>query len=184
VPVILPDIRASRAVITWQTSKAPLRCGVEPRGRPLSITAHTVHLTASPAGTASDWYARAFGAEELTRLVVPGGRLVHVQVRIGTLTVMLADEFPELDSFGPEHFGGTYGAIYLHVDDVDKAWHQATAAGASVIRPLSDAFWGAREGQILDPFGHRWGLSRQLRDVPLDELQELTTKAFSGNDEL
>lgn len=150
----------------------------------MPVTAHTVHLTASPAAEASDWYVRAFGAEELTRLVVPGGRLIHVQMRIGTVTVMLADEFPELDLFGPKHFGGTYGAIYLHVDNVDKAWDQATAAGAIVIRPLSDAFWGAREGRIVDPFGHRWGLTQQLRDVALDELQELTTKAYSDNNEL
>ncbi|WP_018177161.1 VOC family protein [Jongsikchunia kroppenstedtii] len=147
----------------------------------MSITAHTVHLTANPAAAASDWYVKAFGAEEITRLVVPGGRLIHVQMRIGTLMVMLADEFPELESFGPTHFGGTYGAIYLHVDDVDDAWQQAVAAGATVIRPLSDAFWGEREGQLVDPFGHRWGLTQHLRDVPLDELQELTTKAFSGD---
>lgn len=150
----------------------------------MSITAHTVHLTASPATEAADWYVRAFDAAELTRLSVPGGRLIHVQLHIGTLTVMLADEFPELDSFGPHHFGGTYGAIYLHVDDVDTAWERATAAGATVIRPLSEVFWGEREGQLLDPFGHRWGLTQRLRDVPPDELQALATAALSGNNEL
>jgi len=146
----------------------------------MATTSHTLHLTAKGTDEASAWYQAAFGAEELTRLEVPGGRLIHVQVRIGTLDLMLADEFPELQSYGPEHFGGTYGAIYLHVDDVDAAWERAVAAGATVIRPLSDAFWGEREGQLLDPFGHRWGLTQQLRDVPLAELQELTTAAFSG----
>lgn len=144
------------------------------------IHSHTLHLTARGADQASAWYQDAFGAEELTRLVVPGGRLIHVQVRIGSLVVMLADEFPEMESYGPQHFGGTYGAIYLHVDDVDAAWQRAVDAGATVLRPLSDAFWGEREGQLLDPFGHRWGLTQHLRDVPLDELQELTTAAFAG----
>ncbi|MFK0171651.1 VOC family protein [Streptomyces sp. NPDC090306] len=141
---------------------------------------HTLHLTVHGADEASTWYQQAFGASELTRLVVPGGRLIHVQVRIGTLTLMLADEFPEMNSFGPRHFGGTYGALYLHVDDADGAWERAVGAGATVIRPLSDAYWGEREGQLLDPFGHRWGLTQRLRDVPLTELQELTTEAFAG----
>ncbi|MEU0039457.1 MULTISPECIES: VOC family protein [unclassified Streptomyces] len=146
----------------------------------MSFNAHTLHLTTRGTDEASTWYQQAFGAEELTRLVVPGGRLIHLQVRIGTLTLMLADEFPEMKSFGPQHFGGTYGAIYLHVDDVDDTWQRAVGAGANVIRPLSDTFWGEREGQLLDPFGHRWGLTQHLRDVPLAELQKLTTEAFSN----
>jgi PhnB protein len=145
-----------------------------------SPTSHTLHLTARGTAEASAWYQKAFGAEELTRLVVPDGRLIHVQIRIGTLTLMLADEFPELESFGPQHFGGTYGAVYLHVDDVDTAWQQAVQAGATEIRPLNDTFWGEREGQLMDPYGHRWGLTQHLRDIPLDELQERTTEAFSG----
>jgi len=146
----------------------------------MSFSSHTLHLTARGTDEASAWYRQAFGATELTRLVVPGGRLIHVQVRIGTLTLMLADEFPEMESFGPQHFGGTYGAVYLHVDDVDDTWQRAVDAGATVIRPLSNTFWGEREGQLLDPFGHRWGLTQHLRDVPLAELQELTAEAFSG----
>ncbi|MFG2794457.1 VOC family protein [Streptomyces sp. NPDC048419] len=146
----------------------------------MAFTAHTLHLAARGADEAPGWYQKAFGAEELTRLVVPGGRLIHVQIRIGTLTLILADEFSELESYGPQHFGGTYGAVYLHVDDVDAAWERAVHAGATVIRPVNDTFWGEREGQLLDPFGHRWGLAQHLRDVPLAELQELTTEAFSG----
>lgn len=146
----------------------------------MSITAHTLHLTVRGADAASRWYAEAFGATEHGRIVLPGGRLIHVQLRIGDLRITLADEFPELESFGPERLGGTYGAIYLHLDDVDTAWARAVGAGASIVRPLSDAFWGEREGQVRDLFGHRWGLTQHLYDVPLDELQERATAAFSG----
>jgi PhnB protein len=148
----------------------------------MTITAHTVHLTVRGADAASRWYTEAFGADELTRIVVPGDRLIHVQLRIGDLRVTLADEFPEMSSYGPGHLGGTYGAIYLHVDDVDTAWARAVDAGATVLRPLADAFWGEREGQVLDPFGHRWGLTQHLHDVPLDELRDRATAAFSGPD--
>ncbi|THA77413.1 VOC family protein [Streptomyces sp. A0642] len=146
----------------------------------MSFSSSTLHLTVRGAAEASAWYCQAFGATELPGPVVPGGRLIHVEVRIGPLTLMLADEFPEMESFGPQHFGGTYGAVYLRTDDVDGAWQRAVGAGATVVRPLGDAFWGEREGQLLDPFGHRWGLTQRLRDVPFTELQELTTEAFAG----
>ncbi|MZD06379.1 VOC family protein [Streptomyces sp. SID5785] len=146
----------------------------------MPFTSHTLHLTARGTDEASRWYRTAFGAEELVRLEVPGGRLIHVRIRIGDLTLMLADEFPELESYGPEHFGGTYGAVYLHTDDVDAAWQRAVDAGATVLRPLADTYWGEREGQVLDPFGHRWGLTQHLRDVPHAELQARTSEAFAG----
>ena len=149
----------------------------------MTITAHTVHLSVAGADAAAQWYAEAFGATEHSRVLLPGDRLIHVQLRIGDLSVTLADEFPELESYGPVHFGGTYGAIYLHVDDVDAAWDRAVRAGADVVRPVSDAFWGEREGQLLDPFGHRWGLTQHLRDVHLAEPQRLATAAFAGDQE-
>ncbi|WP_029136814.1 VOC family protein [Nakamurella lactea] len=146
----------------------------------MTISSHTLHLTVAGADAASRWYAAAFGAIELARIQLPGDKLIHVQLQIGDLRVTLADEFPELESFGPAHFGGTYGATYLHVDDVDAAWERAISAGAETVRPVADAFWGEREGQLRDPFGHRWGLTEHLLDIALDELQRRATAAFSG----
>jgi len=71
--------------------------------------------------------------------------------------------------------------IYLHLDDVDTAWERAVRAGATVVRPLANAFWGERDGQILDPFGHRWGLTQHVRDVSIIDMQELAASAFSEN---
>lgn len=148
-------------------------------GSEVAITGSTIHLTVDGADAASAWYGDAFGARERNRITLPGGKLIHVELRFGELAVMLADEFPDLKSFGPRHLSGTYGAIYLHVDDVDIVWDRALRAGATVVRPLADAFWGERDGQILDPFGHRWGLTQHVRDVSIAELQELATAAFS-----
>ena len=146
----------------------------------MTVIGSTIHLTVDGADRASAWYGNALDAVERNRITLPGGRLIHVELSFGDFTVLLADEFPEMSSWGPLHFGGSYGAIYLHVDDVDVAWRRAVSAGATVVRPLTDAFWGEREGQILDPFGHRWGLTQKLRDVPLAEMQRLATAAFSG----
>jgi PhnB protein len=146
----------------------------------VTITGSTIHLTVHTAAQASTWYQEAFSATEANRIVLPGGKLIHVEMHLGDLTLMLADEFPEMSSFGPKHLGGTYAAIYLHVDDVDTVWERAIAAGATVERPLADVFWGERDGQIIDPFGHRWGLTQHLHDVSIEKMQELATAAFSG----
>jgi uncharacterized glyoxalase superfamily protein PhnB len=70
--------------------------------------------------------------------------------------------------------------LYLHVDDVDRAWQRAVGVGATVVRPLADAFWGEREGQLDDPFGYRWGLAQHMRDVPIEEMTRLAAEAFGG----
>ncbi len=145
----------------------------------MAITGHTIHLTVDGAGEASAWYAEALDARERSRITLPDGKLIHVELGFGDLTVMLADEFPEMTSFGPRHLDGTYGAIYLHLDDIDRVWDRAVRAGATVVRPLADVFWGERDGQILDPYGHRWGLTQHVRDVSIIEMQKLATAAFS-----
>jgi PhnB protein len=145
----------------------------------VGIEALTVHMTVDGAGRAADWYTEALDAVEVSRITLPDERLIHVEMRLGPLTMMLADEFPEMSSFGPARLGGTYGAIYLHVSDVDTVWGRCLDAGATVVRPLADAFWGEREGQVLDPFGHRWGLTQRLRTVPIEEMQTLAAAAFA-----
>ena len=83
---------------------------------------------------------------------------------------MLADEFPDHDALSPASTGHTSAVFYLHCDDVDTTWNRAVGAGAAVLRELADVFWGEREGQIIDPFGHRWGLTQHLHDVPIAEM--------------
>ena len=146
----------------------------------VAITESVLHLTVDGADRASAWYRSALGARERTRITLPAGKLIHVEVAFGDLTVMLADEFPDLNSFGPTHLGGTYGAIYLRVEDIDTVWERVVGAGATVVRPLADAFWGERDGQFLDPFGHRWGLTQRLREVSPEEMQRLAIAAFAG----
>jgi PhnB protein len=91
---------------------------------------------------------------------------------------MLADEFPELGVLSPLAIGGTATVLHLRVDDVDAVWQRAVDAGAEVRQPLADVFWGERYGQIVDPFGHRWGLAQHLRDVPPDEIQRAVDELF------
>jgi len=105
---------------------------------------------------------------------------MQIELRFGDSVVMIADEFPELGVVSPLALGGTYGALTLTTDDVDALWERALAAGAEVHAPLQDAFWGERHGQIVDPYGHRWGLAQHLRDVPEDELVRQAAAVFGG----
>jgi PhnB protein len=133
-----------------------------------------VHNTAE----AIDFYARAFGATELFRLTEPSGRIGHAEIKLGPTTIMMADEYPEHGISGPRSLGGTTFSIHLHVEKVDQAFEQAVAAGATVVRPLQDQFYGERSGTVRDPFGHEWLLGGHLETVTPEEMQRRYTALF------
>jgi PhnB protein len=103
---------------------------------------------------------------------------------LGDSVVMLADEFPDMGVLSPLSLGGTYGALHISTDNVDAQWERAVAAGATVHQPLQDMFWGDSHGQVIDPFGHRWGISQHLHDVPPEEVARAAAQMFGGLDDL
>jgi len=123
------------------------------------------------AAEAIEFYKRAFDAHEVFRLAELGGRIGHAEIKIGDRVLMLADEYPEHGIVGPQMLDGTTFAIHLHVDDVDSLMLRATNAGATVLRPLADQFYGERSGSIRDPFGHEWLLGQHIEDVTPEEMQ-------------
>ena len=138
------------------------------------------HIVVQDADRAAAFYEGAFGAEELSRIPTPDGRLMSVQLRIGDGLLHISDEFPELGVVAPASLGGTPVVLALDVDDAEAAFAQAVAAGAEIRQPLNDMFWGDRHGQLEDPFGHRWNISQHLRDVPHDEVVAAAAQAFGG----
>ncbi len=101
----------------------------------------------------------------------PGGKVMHAEMKIGDSPLMLADEFPEMGYRGPKSLGGTPVSLMLYVEDVDALAAQATAAGAKVMRPVQDQFYGDRSGTFVDPFGHVWTISTHKEDVPMEEMK-------------
>ena len=138
------------------------------------------YLRVHSAAEAIDFYARAFDAKELFRLTEPSGRIGHAEIKIGPATIMLSDEYPDGAIRGPRSLGGTTFSIHLHVGNVDKAFEQAIAAGASIVRPLQDQFYGERSGTIRDPFGHEWLLGGHLEDMSTEEMQRRYTALFKA----
>ena len=152
---------------------------------PIPIGLHTLtpHIVVAGAARAADWYVRALGAVERRRVAVPGGRLMTVELWFGDSAVMIADEFPEIGALSPLALGGTAVVLHMYTTDVDALWRRALEAGATVLHPLTDQFWGERHGQITDPFGHRWGLAQRIREVPEDEIARAAWQAFGGRPE-
>lgn len=119
-----------------------------------------------------DFYKKAFGARELARETMPDGKILHGRIRIGNSIIMISDEFPGSSTKSPASIGSTTGTLHIYSTNVDKLWEQAVAAGAKIIMPLDNQFWGERYGQLADPFGHQWSLSMQIKMSP----QEMETK--------
>ena len=146
--------------------------GVTPGGHTI-----TAHLSIKGAEKAVEFYQKAFGAEVRALHKTPNGMVMHASLRIGDSTLMLADDFPNSPAPAPTTLGGSPVVLNIYVENVDVLFNQAVAAGAKVLMPLANMFWGDRYGQISDPFGHIWALGTHVEDVAPDEM-ERRSKAF------
>lgn len=135
---------------------------------------HTVtpHLICAGAAEAIEFYKQAFGAVELSRMLSPEGKVMHATIRIGDSVIMLNDETPQWESYGPKHLKGSPVTIHLYVEDAEAVFAQAVKAGAKPTMPLDDMFWGDRYGRVEDPVGHQWSIATHVRDVAPEEMQK------------
>ena len=131
----------------------------------------TPYLIFNGASDAIAFYKKALGAEEIMRMAAPGGRVGHAELQIGDSRIMLADEHPELQALSPKTIGGSPVTLHLYVENVDAAVERAIAAGAKLVRPVADQFYGDRTGGIADPFGYRWFIATHKEDLTLDEIR-------------
>ncbi|HUH85517.1 MAG TPA: VOC family protein [Stellaceae bacterium] len=130
----------------------------------------TPYLIVQGGEGAIAFYQKALGAKEVMRMS-DAGKVHHAELQIGDSRIMLADEHPELNALSPKTIGGTPISIHLYVGDVDAVVARAVDAGAKVIRPVADQFYGDRTGGIEDPFGHRWYVATHKEDLSIDEIR-------------
>ena len=135
----------------------------------------TPYLILNSASDAIAFYKKALGADEVMRMEDPGGKVHHAEIKIGDSRIMLADEHPELQALSPKTIGGSPVSIHLYVADVDAAVERAVAAGAKLVRPVADQFYGDRVGGIEDPFGYRWFFATRKEDLTMDEIRRRAT---------
>lgn len=129
---------------------------------------------------AIEFYKRAFGAQQVFRMDRPDGRLMHAELTIGNSKIMLGEENPQWDCHSPESLKGTPVSFYLYIPDADAAFAQAIAAGAKAVKPVSDMFWGDRQGEVSDPFGHRWSLATHKEDLTPEQIEQRAQDFFAS----
>jgi PhnB protein len=149
----------------------------KPKPIPDGYHTATPYLIVKGAAQAIEFYKKAFGATELMRMPQPGGKIGHAEIKIGDSPIMLADESPDVGARSPQSIGGSPVSIMLYVEDVDRIFSQAVAAGAKVKRPVADQFYGDRTGGIEDPFGHLWYIATHKEDVSPEEMRKRAAAA-------
>jgi PhnB protein len=141
------------------------------------------YLCINGAAKAIDFYSEVFGAKERMRMPGPPGQpesIGHAELEIGDSLIMLSDEFPDMGSKGPSHFGGSPVMLSVYVEDVDATFERAVKLGAKQIRPPENQFYGDRSGQFEDPFGHSWYVATHVEDVSDEEMAKRAAEAMGG----
>jgi uncharacterized glyoxalase superfamily protein PhnB len=148
---------------------------------PTGFTAVTPHLACQGAAAAIEFYKKAFGAVEESRIPGPDGSVVHATIRINGAPFMLGEESLECGFPGPKTLKGSPVTIHIYVDDSDAFVERAAKAGAKVTMPVAEQFWGDRYGALEDPFGHRWSVGTHVRDVGQAEMEEAMKKMMAAH---
>jgi PhnB protein len=138
----------------------------------------TPYIIVKGAAQAIAFYEKAFGAREDYRLSEPDGRIGHAELIIGAGRLMLADESPAFGALSPATVGGTPVKLHLAVADVDSVMERAREAGATILRPAQDQFYGERSGMLADPFGHQWFLGTHKEAVTPEDMQKRYADSF------
>lgn len=150
--------------------------------KPVPDGYHTItpYLSIKGAAAAIDFYKKAFGATEVMRMAQPDGRIGHAELQVGDSRVMLADEAPDMDFRSPQAIGATPVHLHMYVDDADAVVSQAVGAGARVVRPVQDQFYGDRSGTVADPYGHVWYVSTHKEDLSMEEIRKRAAAQHKG----
>ena len=136
-------------------------------------------LTVADAHSALEFYADVFEAEERTRIyALDGLSIAHCELKIGNSVLIVSDENPAFANPAPTSLGGSAVAVHLYLADVDAVWQRAIAAGATVLVPLADTYWGERYGKFVDPYGHLWSLAKRIEQVSADEIASRAAAVF------
>jgi len=140
------------------------------KSTPAGYHSLTPSVVVDNATKALEFYRNAFDAKEKYRLPM-GDKIGHAEIQIGDSRLMLSDEAPQWDALSPKTRGGATGSFMIYVPDADAAVDRAVKAGAKLVQPVENQFWGDRVGTVVDPFGHKWMLGTHVEDVSDEEMK-------------
>lgn len=130
----------------------------------------TPHIIVKGVANAIEFYKKAFGAKERCRMSAPDGSIMHAEIQVGSSIIMMAEENEQWGCLAPK--GGSPVVLHLYAPDCDAAMKQAAAAGATIVMPAADMFWGDRYGKITDPFGHSWSIATHISDPTPEQMKQ------------
>ena len=162
---------AFKAELQGQLTRRDAMSSAAPQAETNAVRSMSLYICVANADAAIDFYREAFGAKELWR-IVEGEKIGHAEIQIGDTSLMLSDEYPDYGTVSPRTIGGSSVRLHLDVEDVDAFAERAIKAGATLVRPIADQFYGDRSGHLADPFGYTWVVSTHIRDVPVEEMQK------------
>jgi len=145
---------------------------------PAGYRSVTPYLSIEGAAKAIEFYKRAFGATELFRLDAPNGKIGNAELKIRDTILMLGDPCEESTFRSPQSLGGSSVGLHLYVEDVDVQFARAVEAGAKIVQPVEDQFYGDRMGTLEDPFGHVWFLATHKEDLSPEEISKRAETFF------
>lgn len=144
---------------------------------PVGYASVTPYLYIRGAASAIDYYKQVFGATVILSMPGPGGKVMHAEIKVGDSVIMLADENPQMDVLSPQSVGGVASSLLLYLENVDAVVQRAVDAGAKLLRPVQNQFYGDRSGTISDPFGHHWTVATHVEDVTPEEMKKRMASA-------
>ena len=142
------------------------------KGIPDGTSVVIPRLFCRDVAAAIDFCKHTFGAAELGRRPGPDGTAAHALMTIGPAMIMIEGEWPGIASRAPTPDGSSPVAIYVYVEDVDKTVERAVAAGATVLIPVKNQFWGDRTGWVMDPSGHVWTIATRIEETSENQRRE------------
>lgn len=174
-------VASSKKVIKRKPIKKAATSQKKPKVLAIPKGYHSVtpYLIVDGAAKAIKFYQQVFGAKVGLKMEGPDGKIGHAELKIGDSKIMLADECPELNARSPKVYGGAPVSMHLYVKNADKVVERAVAAGAKLIKPVENMFYGDRCGCIEDEYGHRWNVSTHVEDVSTRELKKRVAQMHS-----
>jgi uncharacterized glyoxalase superfamily protein PhnB len=171
---------ASKRKVSKKKSSKRAKTVAKKKAQPIPAGYRTVtpYLVCRGAADAIDFYKRAFGAKEKVRMPGPDGKVAHAEIQIGDSRLMLGEESLETGAKSPQTLGGSAQSVLLYVKNVDAFANKAVAAGATVVMPIQDMFWGDRYGKLKDPFGHEWSVATHKEDLTPKEMAKRAQSAM------
>jgi len=173
-----PKAAAKKGGIRRAVRKAAKKAAKKVAPIPPGYRTLTPVLVCRGAAAAIDFYKRAFGAKEVSKMLGPDGKVAHAEVRIGDSKVMLGDEMPSMGATAPPTIGGTATSLFIYTKNVDQAFKQAIDAGAKEEMAPADMFWGDRYAKVVDPFGHKWSMATHIEDMSQKEMARRGAEAM------